>query len=123
MEERLADVIASDDLAVGANFPSTAELSARFGVSRPTVTKALGKLEFAGLLSRARQGKQCTVRAPPKRTESPESGAAPVRRPDVQVSPPPARLRLSRSGPSGRPAGRRSVAPARCRVRRRRRTS
>ncbi|WP_319354751.1 GntR family transcriptional regulator [Streptomyces sp. ME01-18a] len=71
--ERLASVITDDGLAVGARFPSTAELSARFGVSRPTVSKALDKLEAAGLLSEARQGKQRTVRALPKRTESPES--------------------------------------------------
>ncbi|MFE2450660.1 MULTISPECIES: GntR family transcriptional regulator [Streptomyces] len=73
LAERLADVITDDDLAVGATFPSTTELSTRFGVSRPTVTKALDKLEAAGLLSEARQGKQRTVRALPKRTESLES--------------------------------------------------
>ncbi|WP_313751637.1 GntR family transcriptional regulator [Streptomyces parvus] len=72
LAERLEDVITDDNLAVGASFPSTTELSTRFGVSRPTVTKALGKLESAGLLSGARQGKQRTVRALPKRTESPE---------------------------------------------------
>ncbi|MET8923144.1 GntR family transcriptional regulator [Streptomyces sp. NPDC004623] len=71
--ERLASVITDDGLAVGARFPSTAELSARFGVSRPTVSKALDKREAAGLLSEARQGKQRTVWALPKRTESPES--------------------------------------------------
>ncbi|WP_306079125.1 hypothetical protein [Streptomyces sp. MNU77] len=42
-------------------------------MSRPTVSKALDKLEAAGLLSEARQGKQRTVRALPKRTKSPES--------------------------------------------------
>ncbi|WP_237521894.1 MULTISPECIES: GntR family transcriptional regulator [unclassified Streptomyces] len=69
----MADVITDDELAIGARFPSTTELSSRFGVSRPTVSKALAKLESAGLLSEARQGKQRTVRALPKRTESPES--------------------------------------------------
>lgn len=73
LAERLADVIADDGLGIGARFPSTTELSSRFGVSRPTVSKALDKLEAAGLLSEARQGKQRTVRALPKRTESPES--------------------------------------------------
>lgn len=73
LAELLAAVITDDDLLVGARFPSTTELSARFGVSRPTVSKALDKLEAAGLLSEARQGKQRTVRALPKRTESPES--------------------------------------------------
>ncbi|MFJ3141485.1 GntR family transcriptional regulator [Streptomyces halstedii] len=73
LAERLADVIHDDQLVVGAAFPSTTALSARFGVSRPTVSKALDKLESAGLLSEARQGKRRTVRALPKRTESPES--------------------------------------------------
>ncbi|MEU6936674.1 GntR family transcriptional regulator [Streptomyces rubiginosohelvolus] len=71
--ERLADIITDDGLAVGARFPSTTELSTRFGISRPTVSKALDKLEAAGLLSEARQGRQRTVRALPKRTESPGS--------------------------------------------------
>ncbi|WP_308400196.1 GntR family transcriptional regulator [Streptomyces anulatus] len=73
LAQRLEDVITDDDLTIGAPFPSTTELSVRFGVSRPTVTKALVKLESAGLLSEAHQGKQRTVRALPKRTESPES--------------------------------------------------
>ncbi|WTT55473.1 GntR family transcriptional regulator [[Kitasatospora] papulosa] len=73
LAERLAEVITDDNLAVGARFPSTTELSTRFRVSRPTVSKALDKLEAAGLLSEARQGKQRTVRALPKRTESRES--------------------------------------------------
>ncbi|MGP3635727.1 GntR family transcriptional regulator [Streptomyces sp. 24-1644] len=72
LAERLVDVITDDRLAVGENFPSTTELSSRFGVSRPTVSKALDRLATAGLLSEARQGKQRTVRALPKRTESPE---------------------------------------------------
>ncbi|WP_406410135.1 GntR family transcriptional regulator [Streptomyces halstedii] len=73
LAELLKDVMFDDDLVVGARFPSTSELSTRFGVSRPTVSKALDKLEAAGLLSEARQGKQRTVRALPKQTESPES--------------------------------------------------
>ncbi|WP_240805817.1 GntR family transcriptional regulator [Streptomyces sp. BPSDS2] len=73
LTERLAAIITDEDLALGAPFPSATELSARFGVSRPTVSKALDKLESAGLLSEARQGKQRTVRALPKRTESSES--------------------------------------------------
>lgn len=73
LADRLAEVITDDDLAVGARFPSATTLCARFSVSRPTVSKALDKLEAAGLLSEARQGKQRTVRALPKRTESPES--------------------------------------------------
>ncbi|MFF7019337.1 MULTISPECIES: GntR family transcriptional regulator [Streptomyces] len=73
LADRIIEVFSKDDLRVGQLFPSTAELSARFGVSRPTVSKALHKLESVGLLSEARQGKQRTVRALPKRTESPES--------------------------------------------------
>ncbi|MFD9499663.1 GntR family transcriptional regulator [Streptomyces sp. NPDC060035] len=73
LAERVAEVITDDGLAVGEAFPSATALSTRFGVSRPTVSKALDKLESAGLLSEARQGKQRSVRALPKRTESPES--------------------------------------------------
>ncbi|MGW6457575.1 GntR family transcriptional regulator [Streptomyces sp. NPDC055078] len=72
LAERLADVFATDNLKVGAPFPSTSELSQRFEVSRPTVSKALDKLEAAGLLSEARQGKARTVRALPDREESTE---------------------------------------------------
>ncbi|WP_319284072.1 MULTISPECIES: GntR family transcriptional regulator [unclassified Streptomyces] len=73
LAERVAAVITDDALVVGAPFPSTTELSVRFGVSRPTVTKALDKLESAGLLSEAKQGKRRTVRALPKRTGPSES--------------------------------------------------
>ncbi|WP_324606899.1 GntR family transcriptional regulator [Streptomyces griseus] len=71
LAQRLADIITDDHLAVGDDFPSTTQLSARFGVSRPTVSKALSQLESAGLLSEARQGKQRTVRALPEPTEAP----------------------------------------------------
>lgn len=73
LTERLESVFVDDGLVIGERFPSTTELGLRFGVSRPTVSKALDKLESAGLLSEARQGRQRTVRALPKRTESPES--------------------------------------------------
>jgi DNA-binding FadR family transcriptional regulator len=42
-------------------------LTERFGVSRPTVSKALDKLEAAGWLSEGGQGKLRTVRAVPSR--------------------------------------------------------
>ncbi|MFF9591859.1 GntR family transcriptional regulator [Streptomyces sp. NPDC014646] len=70
LAERLADVITVDKLAVGAPFPSTSDLCGRFGVSRPTVSKALDKLQAAGLVSEGRQGKQRTVLALPNREES-----------------------------------------------------
>ncbi|WP_405737089.1 GntR family transcriptional regulator [Streptomyces sp. NBC_01537] len=65
--ERIADVITGDGLEVGAPFPSASALSVRFGVSRPTVSKALDKLEAAGWLSEGGQGKVRTVRAVPDR--------------------------------------------------------
>lgn len=40
LEERIANVIVDEDLAVGEAFPSASALAERFGVSRPTVTKA-----------------------------------------------------------------------------------
>ncbi|MEU3546800.1 GntR family transcriptional regulator [Streptomyces longwoodensis] len=70
LAERLTDVFADDGLEVGAAFPSASALCERFGVSRPTITKALGKLEAAGWLSEGGQGKLRTVRALPNREES-----------------------------------------------------
>ncbi|MEU9174113.1 GntR family transcriptional regulator [Streptomyces sp. NPDC048420] len=70
LAERLTDVFEDDGLEVGATFPSASALCERFDVSRPTVTKALEKLEAAGWLSGGGQGKARTVRALPNREES-----------------------------------------------------
>ncbi|WP_369242565.1 GntR family transcriptional regulator [Streptomyces sp. R21] len=67
LADRIADVITDDGLKVGASFPSASELSKRFSSSRPTVTKALEKLEAAGVLSEGGQGRLRTVRALPNR--------------------------------------------------------
>ncbi|WP_405935258.1 GntR family transcriptional regulator [Streptomyces longwoodensis] len=67
LHERIADVITADGLAVGEAFPSASALAERFGVSRPTVTRALEKLETAGVLAGGGQGKVRTVRAVPAR--------------------------------------------------------
>jgi DNA-binding GntR family transcriptional regulator len=69
LEERIAAIVADEGLEVGAAFPSAGALADRFGVSRPTVTKALGRLEAAGVLSSGGQGKVRTVRAVPIREE------------------------------------------------------
>lgn len=69
LHERIADVIATDGLKAGEAFPSASVLAQRFGVSRPTVTKALEKLETAGVLAGGGQGKVRTVRAMPTREE------------------------------------------------------
>ncbi|MEU5886843.1 GntR family transcriptional regulator [Streptomyces sp. NPDC047461] len=69
LEERIADIITDDGLEVGAAFPSASVLAERFGVSRPTVTKALDKLEVTGVLAGGGQGKVRTVRAVPTREE------------------------------------------------------
>ncbi|WP_028815316.1 GntR family transcriptional regulator [Streptomyces flavidovirens] len=69
LADRIADVITDDGLKVGEAFPSASALSTRFGVSRPTVAKALDKLEVAGLLSEGGQGKVRTVRALPNQEE------------------------------------------------------
>ncbi|MFG2220177.1 GntR family transcriptional regulator [Streptomyces sp. NPDC048685] len=73
LAERIADVFTDDRLEVGAAFPSASELCARFDVSRPTVSKALDKLQAVGLLSEGRQGKPRTVLALPSREESAKS--------------------------------------------------
>lgn len=70
LAERLADVITDRKLSVGAPFPSASELCAHFGVSRPTVSKALDKLQAVGLLSEGKQGKQRTVLSLPEHKES-----------------------------------------------------
>jgi DNA-binding GntR family transcriptional regulator len=67
LADRIVDVIRDDGLEVGATFPSASALCERFGVSRPTVTKALEKLEAAGWLSEGGQGKLRTVRVLPNR--------------------------------------------------------
>ncbi|MDQ0911220.1 DNA-binding GntR family transcriptional regulator [Streptomyces canus] len=69
LDQRIADVITADGLGVGEAFPSASALAERFGVSRPTVAKALEKLETAGLLAGGGQGKVRTVRAVPTREE------------------------------------------------------
>jgi DNA-binding GntR family transcriptional regulator len=69
LEDRIADVITDERLPVGAAFPSASALAERFGVSRPTVTKALDKLEAAGVLASGGQGRVRTVRALPIREE------------------------------------------------------
>ncbi|MBR8643015.1 GntR family transcriptional regulator [Streptomyces tuirus] len=69
LDQRLAEIIATEGFEVGEAFPSASMLAERFGVSRPTVTKALEKLEAAGLLAGGGQGKVRTVRAVPAREE------------------------------------------------------
>jgi DNA-binding GntR family transcriptional regulator len=69
LEQRVADIITADKLEVGQPFPSASALAERFGVSRPTMTKALEKLEAAGVLAGGGQGRVRTVRAVPTREE------------------------------------------------------
>ncbi|WP_333755052.1 GntR family transcriptional regulator [Streptomyces sp. IBSBF 3352] len=67
LDQRVADVIATDGLKAGEAFPSASALAERFGVSRPTMTKALEKLEAAGVLAGGGQGRVRTVRVVPVR--------------------------------------------------------
>ncbi|AYN40710.1 GntR family transcriptional regulator [Streptomyces dangxiongensis] len=69
LHERIAEVITTDELKVGEAFLSASTLAERFGVSRPTVTRALEKLEAAGVLAGGGQGRVRTVRAVPTREE------------------------------------------------------
>ncbi|MFF0759473.1 GntR family transcriptional regulator [Streptomyces sp. NPDC003737] len=69
LDQRIADIITADGLEVGEAFPSASALADRFEVSRPTVTKALEKLETAGVLAGGGQGKVRRVRAMPTREE------------------------------------------------------
>jgi DNA-binding FadR family transcriptional regulator len=67
LDQRMAEIITTEGLVVGEAFPSASALAERFGVSRPTATKALEKLEAAGVLAGGGQGKVRTVRAVPAR--------------------------------------------------------
>jgi DNA-binding FadR family transcriptional regulator len=69
LDQRIADIITVEGLKAGEAFPSASALAGRFGVSRPTVTKALEKLETAGVLAGGGQGRVRTVRAVPTREE------------------------------------------------------
>ncbi|MFJ8553807.1 GntR family transcriptional regulator [Streptomyces sp. NPDC093676] len=69
LDQRIADIITAEGLEAGEAFPSASALAERFGVSRPTVAKALEKLETAGVLAGGGQGKVRTVRAVPARKE------------------------------------------------------
>ncbi|MEU2301786.1 GntR family transcriptional regulator [Streptomyces antibioticus] len=69
LEQQIADIITADGLKVGEAFPSASVLAERFGVSRPTVTKALDRLESAGVLANGGQGKVRRVRTLPAREE------------------------------------------------------
>ncbi|MEU8994103.1 winged helix-turn-helix domain-containing protein [Streptomyces caniferus] len=67
LSQRVVDVIAERDLAVGDAFPSEAQLCEEFGVSRTAVRSALSTMEGRGLLE-AVHGKGRFVRALPART-------------------------------------------------------
>lgn len=69
LEQRIADIITADGLEAGQPFPSASVLAERFGVSRPTITKALERLETAGVLAGGGQGKVRRVRSVPTREE------------------------------------------------------
>lgn len=69
LDQQLADIITAEGLGVGEAFPSASVLAVRFGVSRPTVAKALKELETAGVLADGGQGKVRRVRALPTREE------------------------------------------------------
>jgi DNA-binding FadR family transcriptional regulator len=69
LEQRIAEIISVDGLEAGQPFPSASVLADRFGVSRPTITKALERLETAGVLVGGGQGKVRRVRAVPTREE------------------------------------------------------
>ncbi|MEL6396954.1 MAG: substrate-binding domain-containing protein [Planctomycetota bacterium] len=64
----LEDRIRSGSIAPGGRFPTDAELVREFGVSRPTVARAVGELERAGLVDR-RRGAGTFVRPPTQTAE------------------------------------------------------
>lgn len=65
LERALLELIVDNGLAPDARFPSESELSARFGVTRPTVRQALERLVRVGVLRRER-GRGTYVAAVPE---------------------------------------------------------
>ncbi|WP_335982720.1 GntR family transcriptional regulator [Streptomyces sp. CA2R106] len=65
LTERITALIVEKGLQIGDSVPSTAALCELFDVSRPTVRRALDKLEAQGLLSAGSQGKVRTALALP----------------------------------------------------------
>ncbi|MGW0089594.1 GntR family transcriptional regulator [Streptomyces sp. NPDC003328] len=65
LDQRVSEIIVTEGLEAGEAFPSASVLAKRFGVSRPTMTKALEKLEAAGVLTGGGQGRVRAVRAVP----------------------------------------------------------
>ncbi|WP_059013306.1 GntR family transcriptional regulator [Streptomyces specialis] len=81
LHERIAadlrDEIMSGDLAPGANLPSTAQLTSRFGASNATVQKAVALLKEERLVV-GRAGAGVTVREHRQRTVRPAAYMAPA---------------------------------------------
>ncbi|MER5887283.1 GntR family transcriptional regulator [Streptomyces sp. NPDC001941] len=69
LADRVLALFFQRELKVGDPFLSASELSRLLDAARPTVAKALDKLEAAGLLSAGGQGKVRTVLALPDREE------------------------------------------------------
>ncbi|MEV8365901.1 GntR family transcriptional regulator [Streptomyces niveus] len=67
LTERVAAL--TKEVGVGNEFFSASALSTQFGVSRPTISKALAKLEADGLLTAGGQGRVRKVRALPTEEE------------------------------------------------------
>lgn len=78
LADRIADVILEEGLEVGAEFPSTTVLCDRFSVSRPTVRRALDKLEAQFRRSTRRRARAGTVSRSPH--PSPATAPAGARR-------------------------------------------
>lgn len=80
LERALLELIVGSGMAPDARFPSESELSARFGVTRPTVRQALERLVRVGVLRKER-GKGTYVATVPDELLHPE----PADRPTVKV--------------------------------------
>lgn len=80
LERALLELIVGAEMAPDARFPSETELSARFGVTRPTVRQALERLVQVGVLRKER-GRGTYVAAVPDTVHQ----ATPAQKPIVKV--------------------------------------
>lgn len=73
----LRSILAAEEIAPGARLPTERALSARLGVNRATLRKALTRLEIEGAITR-HVGRGTFVAVPSRRPESLAASASPV---------------------------------------------
>lgn len=78
LEQALLELIVGSGMTPDARFPSESELSAHFGVTRPTVRQALDRLVQVGVLRRERGRGTYVAAVPNARAERTSAGQGPI---------------------------------------------